>query len=77
MVKRTAAQDVRDLVQRVRKHAEEERELVRALFRDMVTAEPLWIVPSLLSFAANEAAVADMQTSRCIAGTIPIDDLRY
>lgn len=72
---KTAAQEIRELVQRVRKHVEEERELVRIFFRDMVESGPLWIVPSLLSFVANEAAVADMQTSRCIAGTIPIDDL--
>lgn len=77
MVKITAAQDIRDLVQRVRKHAEEERESVQAFFTVMLASGPLWLVPSLLGFVASEAAVADMQISRCIAGTIPIDDLPY
>lgn len=71
------AQDIRDLVQRIRKHAGEERELVRGFFRDMIASEPLWLVPSLLGFVANEAAVAELRFSLRTAGTIPIDDLPY
>jgi hypothetical protein len=71
------AQEIRDLVQRIRKHAGEERELVRVFFADMVASGPLWLVPSLLGFVASEAAVAELQFGLRTAGTIPIDDLPY
>ena len=70
-------QEIRDLLQRIRKHAEEDRELVRIFFGDMLAGGPLWLVPSLLQFVANKADLTEQQIQRRIAGTIPVDDLRY
>jgi hypothetical protein len=69
--------EIRDLIQRIGDRGEEDRELVRGFFRDMLASEPLWLVPGLLQFVASKADLTELQISRRIAGTIPIDDLPY
>lgn len=66
-----------ELLRRLARSGEEDRQLVRTFFGDMIAGGPLWLVPALLQFVASKADLFELQISRRIAGTIPIDDLPY
>jgi len=71
------SQEIELLLRKMISSNKEDRELVRMFFRDMLAGGPLWVVPALLRFVASTAALDELQFSRRIAGTIPVDDLPY